>query len=766
VSGGPDLSAELAERYLHGLAVAPASTWVVVALAYATIALALGLGPRAHRAWFRPAAALVSLAWVAFAAMAAWRARWICDDAFISFRYAANWVHGDGLVYNPGERVEGYTNFLWTLLVAGGTWLRVDPVVTTVVLGFASSAFALAVVWKLCRDLSPSGRSAPLIGVVLLATNDLFAQYTTSGLETMFAAALSLWAVERASHRAYATAGLAGVLATMAHPDHAIAYAVLGLVVALGEGRFTPWPARVRAIARYAAPFALLYVPYFAIRYAYYGALFPNTYYAKSGGAVYFSQGFAYLAISALAAGLLGALPLVIAGALEHRGSVLARYAALLTPSYGLYVAKIGGDFMLGRLVVVLLLPAAVLVDAGARALFRRRGALRVGAAVGLLSAMSLAVNAVVVLPREKYHHVADERTFYELERVASDGVRSELTEMARAFAVAVSAVAHPPVMVTGCIGIFGYLTGLHIVDVYGLTDPHVARQPIARRGRPGHEKWISAAYALESGGDFTDISLLPARYEQQLTFRVGGLPYHLLAHRPERMADLARGANVEMPDIASAVASYHPPEGASELACDLWVWETVFFRHHPGEERAAFVERLVREGALDGALQGFYARPEGEAPPGAEPIRVFTLDAPARDGFGDRPAWSVDRTPLGQLEVGGSRGGFIDSWTQDEGDRATGEMASRPFLLEGDVLELRVGGGMNSRAAVSLEVDDVTVAQATGCNLEVMGRRLWNIAPYRGRAAVLRIVDHTPDSWGHIVVDHITEWRVPGTAR
>ena len=44
---------------------------------------------------------------------------WLCDDAFISFRYARNLVNGDGLVFNRGERVEGYTNFLWILELAG-----------------------------------------------------------------------------------------------------------------------------------------------------------------------------------------------------------------------------------------------------------------------------------------------------------------------------------------------------------------------------------------------------------------------------------------------------------------------------------------------------------------------------------------------------------------------------------------------------------------------------------------------------------------------
>ena len=39
------------------------------------------------------------------------------DDAFISFRYAENFAQGKGLVFNSGERVEGYSNFLWVILL-------------------------------------------------------------------------------------------------------------------------------------------------------------------------------------------------------------------------------------------------------------------------------------------------------------------------------------------------------------------------------------------------------------------------------------------------------------------------------------------------------------------------------------------------------------------------------------------------------------------------------------------------------------------------
>jgi len=43
------------------------------------------------------------------------------DDAMISMRYAWNLTHGHGLVFNPGERVEGYSNLLLVLVMTGAT---------------------------------------------------------------------------------------------------------------------------------------------------------------------------------------------------------------------------------------------------------------------------------------------------------------------------------------------------------------------------------------------------------------------------------------------------------------------------------------------------------------------------------------------------------------------------------------------------------------------------------------------------------------------
>ena len=109
--------AEVLVRY--GRALAQQGWWW-----WPTIALAATLGclPAVRRRFssgprWAPWALLglvvaLGLAW-------AWSLCWASDDAYISFRYATNLARGQGLVFNPGERVEGYTNFLWTVIVAG-----------------------------------------------------------------------------------------------------------------------------------------------------------------------------------------------------------------------------------------------------------------------------------------------------------------------------------------------------------------------------------------------------------------------------------------------------------------------------------------------------------------------------------------------------------------------------------------------------------------------------------------------------------------------
>src|SRR5512143_302818 len=74
---------------------------------------------------------------------------YLSDDAFITFRYARNLARGEGLVYNPGERVEGYTNFLEVVILAGLHRLGADLVRAGRALGLASAAATVLLTWAI-----------------------------------------------------------------------------------------------------------------------------------------------------------------------------------------------------------------------------------------------------------------------------------------------------------------------------------------------------------------------------------------------------------------------------------------------------------------------------------------------------------------------------------------------------------------------------------------------------------------------------------------
>lgn len=110
-------------------------------------------GPPRHGLTWAVLAALF-----AFGIFRAVRLRWVCDDAFLSFRYADNLVEGAGLVYNPGEFVEGYTNLLWTLLLALFRWIGVEPIPVSQVLGVLAYAGAAGILaWWAWRGREERG---------------------------------------------------------------------------------------------------------------------------------------------------------------------------------------------------------------------------------------------------------------------------------------------------------------------------------------------------------------------------------------------------------------------------------------------------------------------------------------------------------------------------------------------------------------------------------------------------------------------------------
>ncbi|MCR1795473.1 hypothetical protein K0V43_18055, partial [Leptospira sp. id769339] len=77
--------------------------------------------------------------------------KFLQDDAFITFRYSENFVNGFGIVFNIGEYLEGYTNFLWMLFVSLGILFKQAPENFSIQLGLFFYSGSLLVWYRIAK---------------------------------------------------------------------------------------------------------------------------------------------------------------------------------------------------------------------------------------------------------------------------------------------------------------------------------------------------------------------------------------------------------------------------------------------------------------------------------------------------------------------------------------------------------------------------------------------------------------------------------------
>jgi len=214
---------------------------------------------------------------------------YVKDDAYIEYRYATNAAHGHGLVFNVGDPpVEGFTSFLWTVLLIVPAWLRVPLLVFGKLAGAASLLGCIAAVAALVRarggrlptaergpDDNRGDARAQQIGRWLVATNASLVVWAQSGMEpvqTALAVVGAAWCLERRRH--WAAMLLAALAAGMRPECHVILFGVAAVVV----WRRAPLPALV-ALALVGAMHLW--------RWRYFGGLWPNTALVKGGRLVW-----------------------------------------------------------------------------------------------------------------------------------------------------------------------------------------------------------------------------------------------------------------------------------------------------------------------------------------------------------------------------------------------------------------------------------------------------------------------------------------------
>lgn len=367
------------------------------------------------------------------------------DDAYISFRYARNLADGLGLVYNAGERVEGYTNFLWTLLLALFYKCGLDPVIAAKLMGVAA-VFGVMTLFFLM-----SGTTLCLANW-LLVTSLSFQGHAMLGLEGglfIFLLVLGVHLLEKRPGSAWPAAVFG--LAALTRPEGP-AYFVIAAALLSRRGR----------MKQFAVFFAVV-AAHMAWRRWYYGAWTPNTLAAKTGDLpAQMASGYDYLRAYLTAGGPL-LLLFVFGGAVAVvEGERRVRAFALLALFNAAYLAVIGADWMPGwRYLMPFEAFAFLVADFGARRVVESQG-------------LAVQAGAVAVLVAGLWQRVElGGKT-----REAFDGQEVVWKRHARQTGRWLATHAAPGAVSLGDIGEVGWITNWPIYDVLGLVTPQVATLP------------------------------------------------------------------------------------------------------------------------------------------------------------------------------------------------------------------------------------------------------------------------------------------------
>ena len=412
--------------------------------------------------------------------------KWVTDDAYISYRYAYNLVEGRGLVFNTDEYVEGFTNLLWTLIMAVPEALGLPPHLFAALLGLTLGIAAMIGTWHICRQIRISSWAA-ITALVVLGLYPDFWVSLVNGLEGGLVAFLVVCIVYLVLSGRLAYASFCGGLLFMTRPDSVLVIPIclLYLLVA-SEDRILPLrrpitPQPVRDILTLLIPWITLLVAITLWRFTYYGSWVPNSVIAKSLATTASWDYFVEIAKNNVKEGVLYGLGFLAAALPLALGSVLAPIVGRRRPAIWLCLAIVAaptpfvlanaGDWMPNyRLFAVYAPLMAVLLGAtldGIADLPRLPGNFSSRHKVVLATVLLLVPGCIFMLLSHRWNTTPDIKI--------SGGADSCWHILADA--------AHPVLAPTDKVtpeqlGIFSYKNpNTYIYDgLSGLTDRHVAR--------------------------------------------------------------------------------------------------------------------------------------------------------------------------------------------------------------------------------------------------------------------------------------------------
>jgi arabinofuranosyltransferase len=638
------------------------------------------------------------------------------DDAYISMRYARHLYEGKGLVYNIGEYVEGYSNFLWVIILAFGGSLGFNLPFIANVLGILFSLLTLVVVFKLMERINDGVSLWSILPVIFLSTNWDFTGWATGGLETALFTLLLFVTIYRfyeeviARTSSYQLSAIICGLLCLTRPEGYLFSGLYFLTFGFVEvKKRNDWLKRVTA---WLAIVAIIVVPHIIWKIIYYGDILPNSFYIKVNKPAYFERGIRYAGFYLIQShAYLWILPIII-GIKKRLFCIYFMFIYSLI--YVLYILWVGGDWMALRFFAPIIPVLIFMMVVGFKsisdyALSKSNPIIRYSLIFVLIlyGGVTFWFNALPTYKYGKNRKFVFNEKLQILDYGALHLPEGNAIEVARAFK---KVLLPNEVVAASFAGFTGFYTDIRVIDTLGLNDKYIARLPIAKPGQPGHEKQAPFEYLknnkvvclypwpVKNSGD--NNSQYSVEYEPNKYLTFGStLPYNEVI---KKFQD--RGFNV-------------------------------FYR--------------------------------GDFVPNPKNITLIENDNNFNFETGNYLHWTVEGMAFGTTpqfrgkwenssKITGYKGNFLVNSYYNNSDAANGKLVSDKFIINGDTITFLISGGNNKRTSINLVVAGTIVRTATGDRSEELIRKSWNVADYMGKEARIEIIDSASGDWGHIVIDDI----------
>jgi arabinofuranosyltransferase len=487
--------------------------------------------------------------------------KFIQDDAYITFRYVLNFIDGNGLVFNAGERVEGYTNFLWLILLIIFSYLKFDIISLSQYLSLAFGVLVLIFTYLISSLITvgvnaslqaKKGRTSSgeqplyadllnLVPVVVLVFMGAFNYWSISGMESTMFIAFALMGIfyylkEKDTDKVNFKFPLFILIASLTRPEGMFLFGLIILhkvfITVKNNWENKGNIFKVLFSKNNLISYAVFVVPtmlYILFRLSYYGYPFPNTYYAKTGfSAVYMNAGLEYLWNFLKAYMLFGIVLILPAFLLKAKESFFEISFLYFTGIiYVLYVVSVGGDVLPLHRFFLPVAPLILILFGKVMTVFYNY--LRNNVTSGNPAAAFLVV--MVLTCGYAWYNYSNQKDAVERSTQLENGLVDKMKITGNWFKQKQVQKGSNLTVAATTIGAVSYFAGTKVivVDMLGLTDETVAHNPqtipeISEGSIGWKERNYNAGYILSRRPDYIYFStgIKPSAYGERALFTEG----------------------------------------------------------------------------------------------------------------------------------------------------------------------------------------------------------------------------------------------------